>query len=104
MAIPAAPTHLLAAAVSSTLSAPTITTTSLPQAKVGISYSATLTATGGLAPYTWSINDGALPPGLSLSKTGSITGSPTASGTFKFTALVTDALKQTASLAVSMVH
>ena len=60
-------------------------------------YSATLAATGGLAPYTWTRTSGALPAGLALSSAGAITGAPTATGTFTFTAQVTDALGATAS-------
>ena len=65
--------------------APTITTDTLPNGKVGEAYSHTLTATG-TAPITWSI-DGGLPAGLSLNAdTGEISGTPTADGTAKFTA------------------
>ena len=59
-----------------------VTTTSLPGGAVNVSYSATLTASGGTTPYTWSIASGALPTGLSLNaSTGAITGTPTATGT-----------------------
>lgn len=55
----------------------TITTASLPDAQIGKAYSATLTATGGTQPYTWSISAGSLPPGLSLDPaTGVISGEP----------------------------
>ena len=40
---------------------PSVTTTSLPSAAVGVVYSATLAATGGTTPYTWSISSGSLP-------------------------------------------
>jgi hypothetical protein len=71
---------------------PTVTTTSLPSATAGTSYpQVTLNATGGTAPYTWSISAGALPGGLTLSSSGAITGTPTTAGTFDFTVKATDA-------------
>ena len=72
-----------------TAAAPTITTSSLPDGKVGEAYSQTLTATG-TAPITWSI-DGGLPAGLSLNAdTGEISGTPTAEGTATFTVKATN--------------
>jgi hypothetical protein len=69
-----------------------ITSTSpLPSGTVGIYYSNILEATGGLTPYTWSLVSGSLPPGLGMSSTGVITGTPTVGGTFNFTAGVIDA-------------
>ena len=77
---------------------PNITTTSLPQGTVGVAYSATLMASGGKKPYTWSISAGSLPAGLVLNaSTGVISGMPTGSGTFNFTVKVTDAEKPAAS-------
>ena len=70
-------TATLPITVASTLA---ITTTSLPNAVVGKAYSATLAATGGTTPYTWSILTGALPAGLVLSPAGAISGTPTAAG------------------------
>lgn len=70
-----------------------ITTTTLPEGVINAAYSSTafLTATGGTAPYTWSISLGSLPNGLQLnSSTGQITGTPTQTGTAAFTAKVTD--------------
>ena len=68
-----------------TAAAPSITTSSLPDGKVGEAYSQTLTATG-TKPITWSIENGDLPAGLSLNKdTGKINGTPTAAGTASFT-------------------
>jgi hypothetical protein len=67
-----------------------IATTSLPAGIVGTAYSQTLTATGGKKLFSWSVPPGALPPGLSLSAAGMITGTPTTAGTFSFTVTVTD--------------
>ncbi|MHC4712317.1 MAG: putative Ig domain-containing protein [Planctomycetota bacterium] len=68
-----------------------ITTTSLPDGDQGVSYSQTVSATGGDTPYTWSIDSGSLPAGLSLgSSTGTISGTPTSYGTSNFTVKVTD--------------
>lgn len=68
-----------------------ITTTSLPDATVGVAYSATVEATGGTEPYAWSIASGSLPPGLTLDDaTGVISGTPTTEGTNNFTVEVTD--------------
>jgi alpha-tubulin suppressor-like RCC1 family protein len=58
-----------------------VTTTTLPPAVVAKPYSATLTATGGLAPYSWVVVGGALPVGLALSAAGLISGVPTTAGT-----------------------
>jgi hypothetical protein len=59
----------------------TITTPSLPTGAVGSPYTATLAATGGSGSgYTWSIQSGSLPSGLSLSSGGTISGTPTAAG------------------------
>jgi hypothetical protein len=63
----------------------------LPAGVVGASYSQTFAATGGAAPYQWSVSTGAAPTGLTLNATGSLTGTPTAAGTFNFTIQVVDA-------------
>jgi hypothetical protein len=61
------------------------------KAQTGVPYSSGLTATGGLAPYTYSISDGTLPPGLTLNpSTGAITGTPTAAGSYGFDGNVVD--------------
>jgi YVTN family beta-propeller protein/uncharacterized repeat protein (TIGR03803 family) len=81
-----------------TLSCPTGT------AQVGVAYSSALTASGGVAPYTFSILSGSLPPGLSLnSSTGAITGTPTTAGTYNFTAQVVDSQSNTATSSCSIV-
>jgi hypothetical protein len=56
-----------------------ITSTSLPAGTVGAAYDATLAATGGVPPYTWSLSSGALPTGLVLhASSGEISGTPSA--------------------------
>ena len=65
--------------------------------------STTLAGSGGTTPYSWSISAGALPGGLTLgAKTGTISGTPTASGTFSFTAEVTDSTAPTAQTATKL--
>jgi uncharacterized repeat protein (TIGR01451 family) len=49
------------------------------------------------APFTWTVDSGTLPPGLSLSSAGAITGTPTAAGTFHFTMKVVDSTGLTAT-------
>lgn len=64
---------------------------------VGQPYSSNLVAAGGKSPYTFSIQSGSLPGGLTLNPTtGAITGTPTATGAFTFTAKVTDSTAGTA--------
>jgi Putative Ig domain len=59
--------------------------------QVGVFYSSGIVASGGIAPYTYSIPVGSMPPGLNLNtSTGAITGTPQASGTFNFTGQVGD--------------
>ncbi len=84
---------------------PTVTTTSLPSGIQSAPYSATLTADGGTAPYTWGVISGALPPGLSVDPvTGVISGTPVAAGTSDFIVGATDAdLRQgSASLSITV--
>jgi uncharacterized protein YhjY with autotransporter beta-barrel domain len=59
---------------------------SLPNGSQGVAYNQTVSASGGTAPYAYSIASGALPPGLSLNAaTGAVTGTPTTSGISTFT-------------------
>ena len=74
----------------STAAAPTITTDTLPNGKVGEAYSQTLTA-DGTTPITWSVSGSALPEGLTLNETtGEISGTPTAAGSSTFTVKATN--------------
>ena len=75
---------------------PSFTNPNLTGGFVGTAYSATVSVTGGIAPYTWTVASGALPNGLSLTNantpTVSISGTPTTVGTFMFTIMVTDSV------------
>src|SRR6185503_3118395 len=71
--------------------APALSCVAATTGQVGVAYSSSLVATGGVAPYTYSILSGSLPTGLTLNaSTGAITGTPTAAGSFPFTAKVVD--------------
>src|SRR5579863_3618777 len=82
------------AALAITINAPlplAVTTTSLPNGVLNVAYpSTTLQATGGIPPFTWTLESGGLPAGLTLNSDGSITGTPTANGTSTFTVQVSD--------------
>jgi hypothetical protein len=80
----------------------TVTTTALPSSAVGQSYSQTLTATGGTPPYRWSAGTG-FPAFLSLDPaTGTVSGTPTASGVYNFAVVVTDSVSLSATGNVSV--
>jgi hypothetical protein len=77
-----------------TISPPTVTVSALTlnTMTVGTAYtSQTFAATGGTAPYTYTVSAGALPAGLSLNaNTGALTGTPTTAGAYSFTIQATD--------------
>ncbi|MGB8007965.1 MAG: putative Ig domain-containing protein [Terriglobales bacterium] len=76
----------------------TIATNSLPGAALGVAYSQTLQATGGVPSYKWAVTAGTLPAGLTLSSAGAISGTPTGTtGTSNFTVTVTDSQTPTPS-------
>lgn len=68
----------------------------------GSTYSTTLTQTGALGAPNFAITAGSLPPGLTLATAGTISGTPTATGTFNFTATVSDASGCSGSQAYSI--
>ena len=82
-----------------------ITTTSLPPGSIGQAYSQQLQTIGAIAPLTWSISAGTLPPGLNLNQTtGVISGTPIApAGTSSFTVRAQDAGGQSDTQALSIV-
>jgi hypothetical protein len=80
-----------------------ISTSALPVGTKGTAYSRTLTATGGMTPYTWSISSGSLPAGLTLnSSTGVISGTLKIRGKSCFTVKVTDANAKTTTRSLTM--
>jgi large repetitive protein len=68
---------------------------SAPDARVGTAYSAQVTVEGGLAPFTWSVSGGNLPPGLAFAG-GTLSGTPTTAGTYDVEIQAVDKLGQTA--------
>jgi hypothetical protein len=83
--------------------APTIQTGSLPPGEVGEPYTAQLVATGGTGAYTWTVTDGTLPAGLTLSAGGVVAGTPPTVGSSTFTVQVTDEAAATHSRAFTLV-
>jgi len=81
----------------------TITTlTPMPGGQQGVAYAQALTGAGGIAPYTWSVAGGTLPPGLALSSAGDLAGTPTAQGTFNFTVQLADSTSNTITKALAI--
>ncbi len=77
---------------------PVITTSSpLPIGTAGTAYYQTFFATGSKAPYSWSLDLGTLPGGLSLTSSGILSGTPTNSGTFNFSVRVADSNGESAT-------
>jgi hypothetical protein len=73
----------------------------LPNGTVGEKYSATVTATGGQFPsYTFALESGTLPPGLSFAANGKLAGTPTKAGTFTFTVSVNDPVLKTYTVVI----
>jgi len=81
-----------------------VTTTSLPNGRIGVIYSHFLKAAGGDGSFTWSLTSGSLPGGLNLHpSSGVITGVPTSAGVFPFTVQVaSDGLTASANLSIGV--
>jgi hypothetical protein len=79
---------------------PTITTSSLPDGTAGVPYTALVEATGGAGTRTFTATG--LPAGLNIAPDGTISGTPTAAGTFSVQVTVTDAIGQKASKSLSL--
>ncbi|ENY80937.1 hemagglutinin-like protein [Sphingopyxis sp. MC1] len=87
-----------------TVAAPTILVTpaALPPATAGASYSALLSATGGVGPYSYALASGTLPAGIALAGDGTFSGTPTVSGDFAIGVTATDANGQTSVAALTL--
>src|SRR6266487_1765345 len=80
-----------------------VATTSLPRAAVGSAYHASVSASGGLPRYRWSITGGSLPAGLRLDRaTGTISGIATQPGRAAFTVRAMDSAHPPASTAKNL--
>ena len=78
-----------------------VSNTSLPVAVTFKAYSATLTSTGGMGPFTWAIVSGTLPSGISLNSNGTFSGSTGVTGDSNITVQVTDSQKPVAAVATA---
>jgi hypothetical protein len=67
-----------------------IAPTTLPARAHGVAFSRQLSATGGLTPYVFTKYSGSLPPGVTLTQAGKLSGTPTTAGRYRFTVRVTD--------------
>ena len=74
----------------------------LPAGTTGAAYSQALAASGGTPPYAWTLASGTLPPGVTLSGSGTIAGTPSAAGVFNLTVAVTDTASAVASLTYAL--
>lgn len=81
---------VLAALLASGAAAYKVTQKPPPDGYVGTPYAFTFTADGGTAPHKFRVDSGALPPGLSLSDEGNVSGTPSAGGSWSFYIQATD--------------
>jgi Putative Ig domain len=80
-----------------------IASSALPTADAGAPYEASLTATGGVTPYQWSVANGSLPSGIQLrNSSGVITGMTEIPGSYPLTAKVTDSSGHSATAAFTL--
>lgn len=80
----------------------TIAPATLAGATVGNVYAQTLSASGGVAPYAFAVTAGALPAGVTLTADGTLSGTPTAAGTFNPAITATDANGQSVTQAYAL--
>jgi uncharacterized protein YhjY with autotransporter beta-barrel domain len=75
---------------------------SLPVGTTGVAYNQTVTASGGTAPYSFTVISGSLPTGLAMSGGGVISGTPSVAGSYSFTVQATDAAPNTGTRAYTI--
>ncbi|MFI5371583.1 MAG: putative Ig domain-containing protein [Candidatus Eisenbacteria bacterium] len=82
----------------------TVTPSTLPTGRAGTAYSVPFGASGGPAPFCYSVTSGALPPGLTLAgDTGLLSGTPGALGTYVFTVTATNSIGCTGAVTVTLI-
>jgi len=80
-----------------------VLTTSLPAATQYAPYGLRLRATGGTGEVTWAVTAGTLPPGMTLSADGTVSGAPARVGSFSFEATATSGTATAAQMLSLMV-
>nr|WP_249153943.1 IPT/TIG domain-containing protein [Janthinobacterium lividum] len=78
----------------------TVAPGSLTAPVIGVPYSQGMSASGGVAPYTYAFDSGTLPPGITVSSSGVISGTVTATGSFAFGVKVTDSTAGTPQVVI----
>jgi hypothetical protein len=84
------------------VAAPVITTTSVPDGTTGTAYSQQLAKTG--LAGTWTLKQGTLPDGITLSSGGLLSGTPTAAGDYGFTVTFTETSTGASDNQVYLLH
>ena len=84
------------------LSGIVVNPSSLLAVPANTAYSVNFTAAGGVGPFTYAVTAGVLPPGVSLSTAGTLSGTPPVAGTYGFTITATDSLSATGYRAYSL--
>jgi len=74
----------------------------LPDAVIGVPYSFTFQSNGGITPISWALATGQLPGGLTLSSNGTLSGTPTATGSFAFTVQAGDASSPSQTITINV--
>ena len=80
----------------------TLSPATLPDGTLGGTYNNTITASGGVGPYTFAVTSGTVPTGLTLNSDGTWSGTTDANGTFNFTVTATDSNGCTGSQAYTV--